>query len=149
MHYKFAVFFSVVFLMSCKQEIKREEVLVSAIVSPAGSQSSLPFLFSNDDQTLLSWVEKVGDSLTELKYAALENGAWQKPQRILQGSDWFVNWADFPAIAAQNGNLISHVLKKSSAGTYSYDIKLHFLPVGESKWNTNLLKNNILHGKSN
>ena len=59
----------------------------------------------------MSWVEKVDDSTTQLKYARLINREWKEPQLILQGRDWFVNWADFPAIAENNGHLISHVLK--------------------------------------
>jgi len=138
MRYKVVVFFSVVLFASCKQVAKTKVEQIEFTASPAGPNSSLPFLYANEDKTLLSWVEKVGDSLTELKYAELVNAEWQKPQRILQGSDWFVNWADFPAIAEQNGNLISHVLKKSSAGTYSYDVKLNLRRAGTMQWQTNL-----------
>lgn len=138
MRYKLFVLFSVLLFVGCKQEIKKEVELVKSTVSPAGENSSLPFLFTNKNKTLLSWVEKVGDTLTELKYTELLDGKWQKPHQILQGSDWFVNWADFPAIAENNGNLISHVLKKSSTGTYSYDVKLNLHPKGETEWKTNL-----------
>lgn len=132
------VLFSLLLFISCKQEVKKEVELVNSVISPAGDNSSLPFLYSNGDKTLLSWVKKTGDSLTELKYTELVNDEWQKPQPILESTDWFVNWADFPAIAENNGNLISHVLKKSSGGTYSYDVKLNLLPVGETEWKTNL-----------
>ena len=86
----------------------------------------------------MSWVEKVDDSTTQLKYAQLINGEWKEPQLIIQDRDWFVNWADFPAIAENDGNLISHVLKKSSSETFSYDVKLNVLPKGESQWTTDL-----------
>lgn len=122
----------------CNPEVKNDVPAVQSIVSPVGNNSSLPFLFSNKNRTLLSWVEKVGDSVTELKYAELINREWKNQEGILKGSDWFVNWADFPAMAENNGNLISHVLKKSSEGTYSYDIKLNLRPKGEPLWKTNL-----------
>ena len=112
--------------------------LVTKITSPAADGSSLPFLFSNSDKTLLSWVEKDGDSLAILRYAELKEGQWQEPQDILSGTDWFVNWADFPVIAENRGNLFTHVLKKSSAGTYSYDVKLNLLSKGGKNWKTNL-----------
>ena len=138
MRYVVCMFFSIVLFPGCTQKTKKKVDPITFVASPVGANSSLPFLYANEDKTLLSWVEKVGDSLTELKYAELVNGEWQKPQAILQGSDWFVNWADFPAIAEQNGNLLSHVLKKSSAGTYSYDVKLNLRQAGASQWQTNL-----------
>ena len=47
------------------------------------------------------------------------------PQRIATGNDWFVNWADFPSLCAlSDGTLVAHWLQKSSARTYSYDVKL-------------------------
>jgi len=124
--------------IGCKPEVKKDIPLVQTLISPVGYNSSLPFLYSNADRTLLSWMEKINDSVTELRYAELKDGVWQSPQRILQGSDWFVNWADFPAIAENKGSLISHILKKSSVGTYSYDVKLNVLPVDKKQWINNL-----------
>jgi hypothetical protein len=124
-------------LIACKHESQKNLELVNLVKSPAGKQSSLPFLYTNEDKTLFSWVEKVNDSLTELKYAELIKGEWQASESIIKDSDWFVNWADFPAIAENDGNLISHVLKKSSEGTYSYDVKLSVKPKGERFWKTN------------
>ncbi len=138
MRYTAVFFLSFLLFLSCKPEPKKEVALLQTMLSPAGSSSSLPFLFSNDDTTLLSWVEKVGDSLTELKYAELLNDKWQEPKLIHQGTDWFVNWADFPAIAENKGSLISHVLKKSTVGTYSYDVKLNLLQAGQTEWKTDV-----------
>jgi len=133
-----SIFLLLIVLISCKEEPKKEVVSLQALVSPSGPNSSLPHLFSNSNKTLLSWVETVGDSLTILKYSELKGDAWEVPQEIITGNDWFVNWADFPAIVEHNGNLLSHVLKKSSEGTYSYDVKLNVLPQGELQWRTNL-----------
>ncbi|TMM57273.1 hypothetical protein FEE95_12360 [Maribacter algarum] len=122
-----------------KKEIEKKETpVVTAITSPVEKNSSLPFLFSDGKKILMSWVEKENDSLTQLRYSEFLEREWRPTQNILRGNDWFVNWADFPAIAENNGSLISHVLKKSSAGTYSYDIKLNLLPEGEKEWKTDL-----------
>ena len=139
-------------LIGCKQEAKQEakqetkqeipEAKVSVVqemISPAGESSSLPHLMSNKDVSLLSWVETVGDTLHTMYYAELVDGVWQKPQTILSGSDWFVNWADYPMISENNGSLWSHVLKKSTAGTYSYDIKMNVKPKGATVWKTDML----------
>ena len=125
-------------IVSCAEKPKEEAALINYIDAPSGPNSSLPNLFSNTEHTLMSWVEKVDDSTTQLKYARLIDGAWQEPQLIIQDRDWFVNWADFPMIAENKGNLISHVLKKSSKETFSYDVRLNVLPNGDAQWATDL-----------
>ncbi|MGI9547152.1 MAG: hypothetical protein ACR2MM_07950 [Flavobacteriaceae bacterium] len=125
-------------LTSCSEPPKKDAEIVNHIASPAMENSSLPNLFSNGNKTLMSWVEQKGDSLTSWHYAELKEGKWQASHEILQGTNWFVNWADFPMITENKGNLLSHVLKKSSAGTYSYDVKLNVLPKGSTNWITNL-----------
>lgn len=131
------------FLINCKQEAKKLEPevlvnLVEEVLSPAGASSSLPHLVSNTDGTLVSWVETKGDSLDMLFFSELDNGTWQEPQAIAQGGDWFVNWADYPMIAENKGNYWSHVLKKSTEGTYSYDVKMTIKPKESTKWETNM-----------
>jgi hypothetical protein len=125
-------------IVSCGEKPKKEAALINDIDAPSGPYSSLPSMFSNTKHTLMSWVEKVDDSTTQLKYARLINGEWNEPQLILQGRDWFINWADFPAIAENNGHLISHVLKKSSKETFSYDVRLNVLAKGDSQWATDI-----------
>ena len=125
-------------LTSCTEPVKKDTQAVNFIDSPAGEYSSLPNLISNGDKTFMSWVITSGDTLTSLYYAELKDGEWKTPQKILQGTEWFVNWADFPMIVENKGNLLSHVLKKSSAGSYSYDVKLNLLPKGSKKWATDL-----------
>ena len=134
-------------VFGCKQEskqvIKQEQpetkiTVVQEMISPAAASSSLPHLMSNKDVTLLSWVETAGDTLNTMFYAELVDGNWQKLQAILSGSDWFVNWADYPMISENNGSLWSHVLKKSTVGTYSYDIKMNVKPKGATEWKTDL-----------
>lgn len=132
-----------IFIISCKETVKPTESVFktpsyTAMKSPAQASSSLPFLFYNEDKTLMSWVEKEGDSLFILKYAELVNGQWLNKGEILRGTDWFINWADFPMIAENKGNLWSHILKKSTEGTYSYDVKMNLLPKGDSIWKTDI-----------
>ncbi len=131
------------FLTNCKQKSKNlePEVLVSLVeevLSPAGASSSLPHLVSNTDGTLVSWVETKGDSLATLFFSELENGTWQEPKAVVEGGDWFVNWADYPMIAANKGNYWSHVLKKSTKGTYSYDVKMNIKAKGSTTWETDM-----------
>jgi len=134
----FVCFAALLLFISCGEIPEKKEVIVHYIDAPSGPKSALPNIFSNTEHTLMSWVEIVDDSTTQLKYARLINGEWKEPQLIVQGRDWFVNWADFPAIAENNGNLISHMLKKSSTATFSYDVKLNVLKKGDAQWATDL-----------
>jgi len=96
------------------------------------------FLFSNDSRTLMSFVEEEADGQHSLNYTELRNGKWSIPKEIIGGADWFVNWADYPMIAENKGHLWSHILQKSSEGTYSYDVKMNVLPKETTVWQTNL-----------
>jgi hypothetical protein len=61
-----------------------------------------------------------------LRYATrAKGGAWSEPQTIANGRGWFVNWADFPSVAAlPDGTLFAHWLAKSGSGTYAYDVRV-------------------------
>ena len=130
-------------MFGCKEAAKPtaaevEVNVVEELTSPAKESSALPHLMSNKDVALLSWVETSGDTLATMKYSELVDGKWQSSKNILTGTDWFVNWADYPMITENNGSLWSHVLKKSTAGTYSYDIKMNVKPKGTTEWKTDV-----------
>lgn len=131
------VFFTML-LFSCDENVKPAAFKVQSLVAPSSLNSSLPYLFSNSEITLLSWVEKENDSLWHLRYSEFKDGIWQSPNHIISGTDWFVNWADFPAIVENNGNYFSHILKKSSVGTYSYDVKMNLKTKGVKDWKTDI-----------
>ena len=60
--------------------------------------SSESFLFSTDKDLFISWTEQVLDS-NFLYITKLENDSWTNKRLITKGTDWFVNWADFPSIS--------------------------------------------------
>ena len=92
--------------------------------SPVDSLSAEPYLFTDKNGSVyMSWIEKKKDS-SHLKYAVLNNEKWSEPTTITSGNNWFVNWADYPMLASDgNNNLIAHILQKSAAGTFTYDVK--------------------------
>ena len=135
-----------IMLIGCKnsENEKTSEVssksisLIQDLDNPVTGNSSLPRLSSNDGKLFMSWVEQK-DSLSHLNFSTFEQGNWSDPETIISGSDWFVNWADFPAIAENNGKILASFLQKSADGTYTYDVKLNLFSDGEWK------KNFILH----
>jgi hypothetical protein len=101
-------------------------------------EGATPNLFvAADGSTYLSWIEYLDDSTDALQFSQLESAGWTAPVTIAQGSDWFVNWADFPALAAsaeQPEHLAAHWLQKRAAGTYDYDIHLSQSTDGGRTW---------------
>ena len=92
--------------------------------SPADSVSAEPYLFTDKNGLVyLSWVGKTKEKFL-LKYSVLNNDNWSEPVAITSGSNWFVNWADYPMLASNGNDLMAHILQKSTEGKYTYDIKL-------------------------
>ena len=88
---------------------------------PVGVNSGQSSIVSTDNGLILSWQEEADDSV-KLQMSIYDGERWSAPNTIASGSDWFVNWADFPAIAANNNLLFTHFLKMSGETTYDYDI---------------------------
>lgn len=110
-------------IVSCKNA--QNEKNVNHLSSPADSVSAEPYLFTDKNGLVyLSWIEKK-KKRSALKLATLNNGKFSAPQEISSGENWFVNWADYPQIAADgSNNLVAHFLEKSDSGTYTYDVKI-------------------------
>ena len=144
----YTMFFLASVLISCKSEIKKspsiisetEENIIEVIVSSVSGNSSLPRLISSGDKLFMSWVEKT-DTLVTLKYAFFKDNTWNEPEEIISGTDWFVNWADYPAIAENNGNILTSLLQKSASGTYAYDVKLNLFSKEKGSWKNNFILN--------
>jgi hypothetical protein len=113
----------ILMLVSCTEEPVKT---ISIITPPANGISSEPNLHLTQDGVLfLSWIESNPDTSSTLWLSQLENEQWTTPKLIAQGKDWFVNWADFPAITSfGDGKLAAHYLDKSADDTYAYDVKL-------------------------
>ena len=109
---------------------------VTVLPSPAEDGSMAPNLFvAADGRVLMSWIDKLGENRHALRFAVREGERWSAPRLVAEGSDWFVNWADFPSIVAlPDGTLAAHWLVKSAAATYAYDVKIAFSSDGGAQW---------------
>lgn len=112
---------------SCRDsnQTGNKESTLKLLDSPADTASAEPYLFTDKNGVVyLSWIEKTKDQ-SELKFSLLNNESWSEPHTITSGSNWFVNWADYPMLASNgSNNLIAHILQKSAEGTYTYDVKV-------------------------
>lgn len=101
-------------------------------VAPAGSQ--YPALHNAGERTFLSWLQTEADG-HGLWFSVWQRGRWAAPQRIAGGRDWFVNWADFPALTVlTDGTLAAFWLRKSAPDSYAYYIELSFSSDGGLHW---------------
>ncbi len=135
-----AVFTIILFSCSGKKSNTEAALVISPQESPASLESAEPFLFTDKNgKTYLSWVEKK-DSVHQFKYATLNADSWSAPTLIAESNNWFVNWADYPMIAADgNQNLVSHVLSKSGSGTFAYNIKMFASNDGGKDWSNSFV----------
>ena len=109
-------------LFSCTSKSKTKTILEIA----TRDNSSEPSLHKSKDGTIfLSWIETDSLKQNKLFFSKLVNDRWTDSKLIAKGDNWFVNWADFPALSTfGKDNLVAHYLEKSASGTYTYDVKL-------------------------
>ncbi len=124
-----------VILSACSTGDKtNRQIAIQVIESPAKSVSGEPYLFTDTNgTTYLSWIEVI-EGVNYLKFSRLENEKWTAPIVIRSGQNWFVNWADYPLIAAHGQQLIAHYLGKSGEGTFAYDVMLTISQDAGATW---------------
>ena len=66
---------------------------------------------SSDGAVYLTWLEPRAPDQTALCLAQFDagRGRWGPARTIATGRDWFVNWADFPSLAAEPGGRLTAV----------------------------------------
>ena len=134
---KFIIIFSFLTTISCS----RKEVHIQEIPFFYDNSNAQPNLVSYNGSLSLSWISSKEENRASLNYSQYKEGRWIKPQVITSGSDWFVNWADFPAHAINQDLIITSHLKKSASGTYTYDVILNLQKLSGEKIRENFLLN--------
>ena len=118
-----------------------KEILIENITFLHENNNAQPSLVSSNGSLSLSWISSGDHEKASLIFSQFKDGKWINARSIATGSDWFINWADFPTHAI-NGNLIlSSYLKKSTSGEYNYDIILNLQKLNGEK----IKENFILH----
>lgn len=112
----------------CQQQTETSAIIstpqIRLITTPAKAGSGEPNLFTAPDgKVYLSWIEPVDSIQVALKFSTLEDNLWSVSRTIATGDNWFVNWADFPALVVnKDGTMAAHWLQKRNEGTYDYDV---------------------------
>ena len=108
---------------------------VTPLASPAGANSSGPNAsVTTSGLPVLSWQRKQQDT-TILEYSVLTDEGWSKPVEVARGTDWFVNWADIPAVQqVTDAFWAAHYLQRTPGGKYAYDVRLRISNDGGKNW---------------
>ena len=101
-----------------------KDVVVKEIRFLHENSNAQPSLVSGEGSLSLSWISSNEGEKSTLNFSQFKEGKWINTQTMATGSDWFVNWADFPAHAINENLILSSYLKKSDSGTYTYDVIL-------------------------
>ena len=117
---KFTIILSFLTIFSCTSK----DVVVKEIPFLHENSNAQPSLVSGEGSLSLSWISSNEGKKSTLNFSQFKEGKWINTQTMATGSDWFVNWADFPAHAINENLILSSYLKKSDSGTYTYDVIL-------------------------
>jgi hypothetical protein len=108
----------------------------ASLSSPSGEGSAEPNLSVDAlGRVHMTWLQRTSDSTFAMQYAVRDGAEWSVPRTLVDRSDLFVNWADFPSLyATRSGRLVAHWLQKSGAGRYAYDVVVRYSPDGGRTW---------------
>ncbi len=110
-------------------------LVAAEVPNPARAGSGQPFLAAGRDGAVyMSWVEPAGSG-HRMQAAVREGGAWRPPGTVAEGSNWFVNWADYPVLLPFGAvSMAAHWLERTGASKHSYTIHLAISGSREAPW---------------
>jgi hypothetical protein len=96
---------------------------ISNPAAPGSGEANLAV--APDGRVLLSWIEPAGAGHA-LRFAALgPEGRFGEARGVAEGTRWFANFADFPALAATpDGTFYAHWLERTGAKAYAYGVRV-------------------------
>lgn len=103
---------------------------------PAGDNSFFPRLAETEESEgiLLSWYEGKEEDSISLYTASMEE-EWTVPAKVESGENWFINWADFPAVLTfGEGRKAVTYLQKNGEGLFAYEIRLKLFNPVTGEW---------------
>ncbi len=134
----------IILVVACspnKQSEKSLDYELSDIPFPSTWGGEPNFAVNPNGELWLSWLEYLNDSLNALQVVTLKKGIPGDPVVVDTGSNWFVNWADFPSVApfGAKGEMAAHWLQKSAAGTFDYDVHISISKDAGQTWPTEFI----------
>jgi len=109
---------------------------VTVVAAPAGPGSQYPHLAGGGQVPIvLSWLQAQPGGGVALQHATWRDGNWSSPATVATGTDWFVNWADFPSVVPVTATTwLAHWLQQRTENVYAYDVRLSASGDGGRHW---------------
>jgi hypothetical protein len=106
---------------------------VAELAAPAEGQALWPaFAATADGRPQLLWTAGL-----ELRTSAWTEAGWRTPETVATSAEgeWFVNWADFPQLAAGvDGGRVASWLQRNGESAYAYEVRLAAAAPGSAEW---------------
>lgn len=111
-------------------------VQINDLPAPAAPGSLAPHLaVASSGTVVMSWLEPAGEGRHALRFATLAGDRWSPARTVAEGSDWFINWADFPSVTPiTDRDWVAHWLVRQPGGTYSYDVAIAISRDAGASW---------------
>ena len=93
---------------------------------PGGDRAVWSDLYVNGDALMASWIEQQGRHEGQLKVAVMKNGVWSEPVVVTDSKKLFINWADFPKLAASDNEVLVAWPQMVGEGRLSYALMYAF-----------------------
>ena len=118
---KWTLYLLLLLIFSCSSK----DVVIEEVSFLYDKSNAQPSLVSNNGDLSLTWISSDQDMNANLNFRQFVDDKWTDSKTFANGSDWFVNWADFPTHAISGDRILTSYLKKSASGTYTYDVFLN------------------------
>lgn len=111
------------------------------IETPTAAGSEAPSLvIMPDGRVLMSWIETDGPVHAAVRTAILDGFDWSQPVTVVEGDDLFINYADFPSVAAlPDGTLAINWLRMNGDSYFAYDTNISLSQDSGATWSEGIV----------
>ena len=126
---KWTLYLLLLLIFSCSSK----DVVIEEVSFLYDKSNAQPSLVSNNGDLSLTWISSDQDMNANLNFRQFIDDKWTDSKTFANGSDWFINWADFPTHAISGDRILTSYLKKSASGKYTYDVFLNLRDLSGDK----------------
>lgn len=111
---------------ACSGDPGRGPLVVTPEAGPTEDGARFPFLApAGNGEVVMSWYAATGSDTLALRVARRgADGTWRDAQDVARRRDFWVNWADFPTVAASGDALYAHWPQRNGPATYAYEVRV-------------------------
>ncbi len=111
------------------------------IETPTSAGAEAPSLaIMPDGRVLMSWIETDGPVHAAVRTAILDGFDWSQPVTVVEGDDLFINYADFPSVAAlPDGTLAINWLRMNGDSYFAYDTNISLSQDNGATWSEGIV----------